>query len=342
MFESGLISVIIPVFNVRPYLTEALKSVIRQTYSHLEIIVIDDGSTDGSGDICDEFAKRDDRIKVVHRENRGLSNARNTGLDMMSGEAVAFLDSDDSYHPDFIKVMAEEMDRANADIAVCRYIMRDENASLRHIRKELVYPKGKAGMYRRIEALQALASGNINVNVWNKLYRSRLWKNTRFSDGHNYEDMDIMFRIFDICSSVSVLDQPLYYHLRRPGSITQSLTETNLGDSIRARRHFEEFVAANTPAVFSYEQLRRNRQRTLSWMMVNYVRYSGEKGEVSKSALDRFRTQIIEADRELGIGSMDLSRKAAHLMMLKCPDLLKISYSAYRAVRILIRETTGK
>ena len=96
MRGSGLISIIIPVFNVRPYLETALESVIRQTYSHLEIIVIDDGSTDGSGVICDELAKRDDRIKVVHQENRGLSSARNTGLDMMSGDAVAFLDSDDS------------------------------------------------------------------------------------------------------------------------------------------------------------------------------------------------------------------------------------------------------
>ena len=95
MCGSGLISIIIPVFNVRPYLEKALESVIRQTYSHLEIIVIDDGSTDGSGVICDEFAKRDERIKVIHQENRGLSSARNAGLDIMTGEAVAFLDPDD-------------------------------------------------------------------------------------------------------------------------------------------------------------------------------------------------------------------------------------------------------
>ena len=118
MRGSGLISIIIPVFNVRPYLETALESVIRQTYSHLEIIVIDDGSADGSGVICDEFAKRDERIKVIHQENRGLSSARNTGIDMMSGDAVAFLDPDDSYHPDYIKAMAEAMERENADIVV--------------------------------------------------------------------------------------------------------------------------------------------------------------------------------------------------------------------------------
>ena len=97
MIGSGLISVIIPVFNVRPYLAKALESVIRQTYSHLEIIVVDDGSTDGSGDICDEFAARDERIKVIHQENRGLSAARNAGLDRAAGEYIAFLDSDDAW-----------------------------------------------------------------------------------------------------------------------------------------------------------------------------------------------------------------------------------------------------
>ena len=342
MIGSGLISVIIPVFNVRPYLTKALESVIRQTYSHLEIIVVDDGSTDGSGDICDEFAARDERIKVIHQENRGLSNARNTGLNIMNGEAVAFLDPDDSYHFDFLKTMVEAMERANADIAVCRYIVDDEDASTRNIRKEKVYPAGKAGAYGRTEVLQALACGNINVSVWNKLYRSRLWDNIRFPEGHNYEDMDIMFSIFDRCSTATVLDQPLYYHLRRPGSITHSLTETNLRDVNRARHHFEEYVSDNTPVVFSYEQLRRIRQGTLSGMMINYVRYSGKKGKLSRNSLDSFITQIIETGKEIGFRSMDLRRKAAYLMILRSPSLLKIAYPAYHAVRMLIYEATGR
>ena len=342
MRGTGLISIIIPVFNVRPYLETALESVIRQTYSNLEIIVIDDGSTDGSGAVCDEFARRDDRIKVVHQENRGLSSARNAGLDMMNGEAVAFLDPDDSYHPDCIKAMAEAMDRENADIVVCKYTVRDADKPAAHSRKKKAWPSGKAGMYSRNEALRALADSAVNVSVWNKLYRRKLWEDTRFPDGHNYEDMDIMFRIFDRCGSVLVLDQPLYYHLKRPGSITDTLSETNLRDWRLARKHFEEYVSTSTPAIFSYEQLKKAQQSTFSGMMINYVRCSKKRDKLSRGFLDSMRTEIIGMGRDLGPGSMDLRRKAAYLMMLKSPVLLEITYPAYRAVRMLIHEVTGR
>ena len=261
---------------------------------------------------------------------------------MMTGEAVAFLDSDDSYHPGFIKAIAEAMERVNADMAVCRYTVHDADKSAGHIRKEMIWPKAEAGIYGRTEALQALVEGKINVSVWNKLYRSRLWDNIRFPDGHNYEDIDTTFRIFDICSSVIVLDQPLYHYLNRPGSITHTVTEENMRDFSLAKRHFEEFVSVNTPEVFSFEQLGRIRQGTLSGMIVNYVRYSGKRCELNSACLDRLRARIIEMGDELGFGSMDIRRKAAYLMILRSPALLKIAYLAYHAVKILIREITGR
>ena len=100
--DNSLVSVIIPVYNVKPYLKEALDSVVQQTYRKLEIIIVDDGSTDGSDKICDMY-RQDTRVTVVHQENRGLSNARNTGMSMMKGDVVAFLDSDDAYYPDMIE-----------------------------------------------------------------------------------------------------------------------------------------------------------------------------------------------------------------------------------------------
>lgn len=107
--ESPLVSVIVPVYNVKPYLNEALDSVINQTYRNQEIILIDDGSTDGSGEICDEYATRDNRIKVIHQTNQGLSAARNAGLDIMHGSVISFLDSDDAFHPQMIEIMLHEM-----------------------------------------------------------------------------------------------------------------------------------------------------------------------------------------------------------------------------------------
>lgn len=342
MYGSGSISIIIPVFNVRPYLEEALESVICQTYSHLEIIVINDGSTDGSGAICDEFARRDNRIKVIHQENRGLSSARNAGLDIISGEAVAFLDPDDSYHPDYIKAMADALERETVDIVVCRYLVRCADKPADHFRKKRAWPPIKAGMYSRTEALRALADKTVNVNVWNKLYRRRLWDDIRFPDGRNYEDMDIMFRIFDRSKSVMVLDQPLYYHLRRPGSITDTVSEANLKDLSLARNHFEEYVRANTPGVFSFDQLKRVRQSVFRGMLSYYVRYSRKGDEPGSDFLDRLRVQIIEAGGELGLESMDLRIKTAYLMILKCPVLLKTAYPVYYAARMLIYEAAGR
>lgn len=121
MNNNYLITVIIPVFNVKPYLIDALESVINQTYKRLEIIIIDDGSTDGSGEICDEYAQKDDRIRVVHQNNKGLSAARNVGLDLLSGDIIAFFDSDDIYHTDFIEKMVEAMLENNTDIVLCKY-----------------------------------------------------------------------------------------------------------------------------------------------------------------------------------------------------------------------------
>ena len=120
-----LVSVIIPVYNVESYLEEALDSVLNQSYDNLEIIIIDDGSTDSSGQICDNYEKKDERVYVIHQEHRGLSAARNTGLDIMTGEAVAFLDSDDAFNQDFIKVLADIMEKENVDVVVCNHTVHN-------------------------------------------------------------------------------------------------------------------------------------------------------------------------------------------------------------------------
>ena len=116
-----LVSVIVPVYNVLPYLRESLDSVINQTYKDLEIIIVDDGSTDGSDAVCEEYAK-DSRVKVIHQKNHGLSAARNVGLDIARGDYIAFLDSDDVYLPDMIQTMVEGIQKSQADVVVCGFI----------------------------------------------------------------------------------------------------------------------------------------------------------------------------------------------------------------------------
>lgn len=248
-----LVSIIIPVFNVRPFLIEALDSVLDQTYRNLEIIVINDGSTDGSGKICDEYARKDVRVVVIHQENKGLSSARNAGLKRMSGEIVAFLDSDDAYHPDYINTMMDTMMREKADLVICRYTLHYTTGRMRDIGNEKQRPMTVSGLYDRVSALRTLAAGTLNVNVWNKLYKRELWKNIRFRDGHVYEDNEVAYKIIDVCKRVYVIDASLYLHRKWDGSITATWLGNHFCDKIFALSIILSFIEEHMQELFASE-----------------------------------------------------------------------------------------
>ena len=212
MDNKELVTIIIPVFNVYPYLSEAIDSVLQQTYDNLEILIIDDGSTDGSEFLCDEYARRDSRIHVVHQENKGLSAARNIGLDMATGAMIAFLDSDDAYHPEYIKTMMGAMIREKADFVVCDYSIHHSTGKMVQRNRRL---QNKQTIYNRRDALRALADEDIDHHAWDKLYDRKLWKEIRYPVGRVYEDIDTTYRVIDLCEKVCVLSQPLYLHRRR-------------------------------------------------------------------------------------------------------------------------------
>ena len=221
------VSVIIPVYNVEPYVREALDSVVKQMYEELEIIVVDDGSTDGSSPICDEY-KTDRRVTVIHQENRGLSNARNTALDLATGDYISFLDPDDAYHPSFIEELLSAI--ADADIAVCRFTIQKTDGRLITKKRGVPHPSAKAGTYCREDSLRMLVNGIINWSVWNKLYRAELWKSIRFPNGHNFEDINTTYRVIDLSTSIIVIDPALYFTRIRSGSITQTVSWKNIDD----------------------------------------------------------------------------------------------------------------
>ncbi|MBQ9438201.1 MAG: glycosyltransferase family 2 protein [Lachnospiraceae bacterium] len=292
MKHGCLVSVIIPVYNVEPYLAEALDSVLRQTYEDLEVIIIDDGSTDNSGKICDEYAGKDRRVFVTHQENKGLSAARNAGLDLMHGEALVFLDPDDAYHPEFVSAMMEAMFREHSDLVLCKYTVH--KTKIRGTRWKKSFPLAKQGIYDRISALQALADGTIGAAVWNKLYRSGLWQDIRFPEGQNYEDVETAFQVLDVCKKVYVLDRALYLHRKRSGSITNTHTWQNFQDRMLAGSHFASFIEANTPEVFTMEQLKRIRQQRINGMLSLYLHFSKEttgEGWITREDLEK---QIID------------------------------------------------
>ena len=332
-----VISVIIPVYNVAPYLREALDSVVNQTYRSLEILVIDDGSTDGSGSICDEY-KTDPRVTVIHQPNRGLSNARNTGLDAATGDFIAFLDSDDAWYPSFIEELFSAI--ADADIAVCQVIFRKTRGSLLAPgeKEPRTQPGTKAGTYGREDSLRMVVNGAISWSVWNKLYRAELWKTIRFPDGHNFEDLDTMYRIVDLCKTVTVIDLVLYYYRGRPGSITQTISWKNLDDRKKAMLRLEEYVRSHTPEIFSKKEVVKIRSGMLNVMIVSYTQINSGSS-VQKEDL---RNDIMITAQQIGVENCNIRSRAAFLIVKYCPWLLNGVYSVYRPIRMLVFRMTGK
>lgn len=273
-----LITVIVPVYNVKPYLREALDSVINQTYRDLEIIIVDDGSTDGGGEICDEYAAKDSRVKVIRQENKGLAAARNVGLDMMQGEAVCFLDSDDYYYPQFVEKMLAAMQEENADMVVCRHIYRTTDG------REEIACKVKAGRYTRLNALRGLVIGALPMFACIRLYRRRLWRGLRFPVGQAYEDMAIAYEIVNLCGKVYVVDDVLYLYRGRQGSISHVLSLPSICDHIRAGIEIDQFVDRHKAEIFADSP--KGRYRTmLEKIVLSYVDLFSHLEQVKKSKI---------------------------------------------------------
>ena len=335
-----LISVIIPVYNVKAYLAEALDSVLGQSYPNTEILLIDDGSTDGSGELCDAYQQKDPRVKVIHQENKGLSGARNTGLDIMKGEIVAFLDPDDAYLPDFLASMTEIMIREEAEIVECRYTVHETNGRMVPTGRERRWLSAKEGRYDRIAALRALAEDRINIPVWNKLYRRELWREVRFPEGHVYEDIDTTYRVFDLCRTVYVTDRALCLYRRHPGSISKTYTLQNIRDRNLAHSHFYAFLEANIPEVFSAGRVKRDR--SLAVLIDYYARCSAETTDPALATKADVKEMILAEAERLGIGSCRLRTRAAYRMICRCPALFSMLYAAYRPLRVSIKQLSGK
>ena len=207
MISEPLISVIVPAYNAEAFLDQCLESIVAQTYRHLEILVVDDGSTDGTGAMCDRWAERDGRIRVIHQPNGGHSAARNAALDVMTGELVAMVDSDDVLHPEFAAVLLDTMQRTGADIVVGDYIPFD-NATP-------AFPDavgtGTVKHYSRQEAILAvLYQQGLTHSPWGRLFKASLFDEVRFPLGIIYEDLAIIYPLLSRCTLVVGVERPLY------------------------------------------------------------------------------------------------------------------------------------
>lgn len=214
------ITIIIPVYQVKDYLEECLKSVLKQSYLNLEIITVDDGSSDGSAEICDRYAKMDSRVKVIHKENGGLSSARNVGIENASGEYLVFLDADDWIAPNFVERLLDVALAHDCDIVQCSHQDVFDGCFVHEDRAQKV---AKPQIFTGREfsyAIYNLIEWPANIAT-NKLYKRCLFTNIRFPEGRLHEDEFTTYRAIWKAEKIGLISDKLYYYRRRGGSITQ-------------------------------------------------------------------------------------------------------------------------
>lgn len=253
---------IVPVYNTEKYLARCVNSILTQTYTNLEIILVDDGSKDTSPVMCDEFARGDERVRVIHTNNMGASSARNTGLDVAKGGLIAFVDSDDVLMPEMYSRLYDLMTRNNADVAICEFIRTDE--ALNEV-PDPNSPKLEPGVISGADAFLKLIRGGEwhYMLLWNKLYRAEIFASIRLNPAYFHEDEELAGRLLCSCGRIAVTYEAMYLYVNHSNSLI-----------IKARS-----IPFNTRTFREVNAITQDRCRILREMGLNddAFRYEGKK-----------------------------------------------------------------
>lgn len=246
---ASLISVIVPVYNTGKYLERCLNSILNQTYQDMEIILVDDGSTDDSLQKCHLYASKDARIRVIHKENGGQSSARNAGLDVCRGDYISFVDSDDWIELDMYSMLIDQLEQYDADLAVSGRYDVYENSDQKTVGKFF----GKSGVFDALELLPKMAIGQLSdFSVCDKLHRRCLWENIRFPEGEIYEDFAVMYKVLLAANSVVLCDKPLYNYYHRSNSTVTGGFREALICYPKQTNEFMEYMESRYPEYLHY------------------------------------------------------------------------------------------
>ncbi|MBR5637501.1 MAG: glycosyltransferase [Pseudobutyrivibrio sp.] len=273
-----LISIIVPVYNVAAYLGECLESILTQTYSFFEVILIDDGSTDGSEKMCDAFAEKDTRIKVIHKANGGLSSARNSGLEIANGEYICFVDSDDSIEPLYLAKLCEAIENGKADIAFC------DIDSPKLCQSEYSFESYKKISYK--DSLEWLTNHNSReyvqmVVAWNKLYKKSVIQNLRYPVGKFHEDEFMINEIIKQKCNMVYIPEKLYKYRENAQGITGI-------DKAKDVRHLDVIDAYDLRINWALNNEREFAVSTLKNAFYKLIGFSKMGGEMEAFARKRY------------------------------------------------------
>ena len=309
------VSIIVPVYNVEDCLSYCVDSLRQQTYKNIEIILVDDGSTDSSGEICDQYAREDDRIKVLHIENGGLSNARNTGVKESSTDWIVFIDSDDYYDHRAIEYLVKLRDKYRVDLVATPVIeVRNyENSDFLGDFREKY-----SGKLDRRTALKQMFYGNyVGTHSGGKLYKKEILLRFPYPNGMLYEDLSLAYEHFASCENIAVSALNLYKYYRRPGSIVNSKYSDRLLDFYKAMEWNRSYIERDYP---NDKEMRRalNVRYVFNGLHIVHAMLSSDMyAEVNK-----IRKEYIQYFKEVILNSnVTRKNKVKYLMLLVSPKL---------------------
>lgn len=246
MDKKSLISVIVPIYNVEKYLARCVDSIVNQTYKNLEIILVDDGSPDNCPKMCDNFARMDSRIRVVHKKNGGLSDARNVGMKIASGECIIFVDSDDYIDCNMIAKLYDVILKDGSDVVSCGVKWVDESGT--------VISESKVDKNEVLDTNEAMfeiiIDGKLKQHVWNKMYKTKLIRDILFEKGKYHEDVFWSYQVFGKARNTSVIVDSFYYYVQRDNSIMGCGFSEKRLDVLEANRQRCDYVEKYFPAFY--------------------------------------------------------------------------------------------
>ena len=266
-----LISIIIPVYKVELYLKQCVESILIQTYSNIEVILVDDGSPDSCPQICDEYARKDYRIKVIHKSNGGLSDARNVGLNIAVGQYVVFVDSDDWIENTMVEHLLFACKKYNVEMATCARYITDGHST------RAVAFNGPARAYSAEEALNEILLGkSMDVAAWDKIYVRNLFEEIRFPVGENNEDIAVFYKLVDLAGRVAHTGTTEYFYRSRPGSITKLKYSTDARKIIEKNLNsIENFLEKEYPSCMP--SFYRYKTINIYALLNKYIKCEGTK-----------------------------------------------------------------
>jgi glycosyltransferase involved in cell wall biosynthesis len=264
------ISIIVPVYKVEPYIRKCVDSILSQTFTNFELILVDDGSPDKSGEICDEYAHLDKRVIVIHKENGGLATARNAALDIAKGDYIGFVDSDDWIEPDMYELLYDMCKKNNCEIANCTSIIYFKNKTVKNGTHPLI-------VHNREQAMRAMLEGKLyDEVVWTKLIKRSLLEEIRFPVGLVYEDTAFTYKVIHKSNRVCCIGAPKYHYIKRDNSTMDLAIKDIRIDGVLIYEKMFEFVEKFYPELGNLVALKLANKAMVILNLISYNQNSSK------------------------------------------------------------------